>query len=194
MRDDFYDDDNLYTDEEYAQRVDREVHRIVVPDGEFEITDDGEILRESRDTSNQEIEQEIEQESQPSGSVAKEPLTEEQIEEERKRDEAIKRKQNRFWGILSGAILVNKGVSQAYIHLLCIALALFINIVMVFFNMSLDSKYTSLSRQTQLLRERTYEYKTLRFSKTSHSAITEKVKQRGLPLYTPQVAKTIIDD
>lgn len=177
MRDDFFDEEERDEDE-YAERVSTEVHRLIMPDGEFEVSEDGEILSETPPTH-------------PNDSSEK-------SEEERQQEEAAaaeeKRRQSMLWGVLSGTILIKKSVSQAYVHLLCITLALFVNIVMVFWNLRLDTSHAKLTRQSQLLRERSFDFKTIRYRQTSHSAISKRLEERNIPLYTPQVAKTIIDN
>ena len=88
-----------------------------------------------------------------------------------------------FWQIFSGSILVRKGVSQYYPYLLTIAGTFFLSIVVMFWSLHLDMRYTRLSRDVQKLRERSIRLQEQRFQRTTHSAIIEELHARGIDLY-----------
>ena len=112
----------------------------------------------------------------------------EQAEEEARQEEQRKeerRRSNIFWLLFSGNILVRKGASEYYRYMICIAAMFFVSIFVMFTALHLDMKYTRLERE--VLQEQ-------RFRHTTHSAILEELRRRGIDLYDPVVPGEILDD
>ena len=105
-----------------------------------------------------------------------------------------RRRSSTFWQIFSGSILVRKGVSQYYPYLLTIAGTFFLSIVVMFWSLHLDMRYTRLSREVQMLRERSIRLQEQRYQRTTHSAIVERLRERGIELYDPAVPGEIIEN
>ncbi len=125
------------------------------------------------------------------------PMSDEEREEAEAEAEAeAKRKAreaNPFWQFISGNWLILQGTTGTYRYLICVAIALFLSVVSIFYSFHLGAKYSSRERSVQLLRERSLEYQRLRFNKTSHSAIVKELKARNIPIYDMQESKTIIE-
>ncbi|MFI3280848.1 MAG: hypothetical protein R3Y44_02630 [Rikenellaceae bacterium] len=117
----------------------------------------------------------------------------EQQEEQRREERRIAREANPFWQFISGNWLILEGITGTYRYLLVVAATLFFSVVSIFYSFHLSEQYTLKSRDVQLLRERSLEYRKARFNKTSHSAIVKELKARNIPLYDMQEAKTIIE-
>ncbi len=153
------------TPSDYSSRVEREVVYVSEPEQESE-------------------EQEL-------------PLTEEEIAEieaeERRQERQRRREANPLWQFISGNWLVNEGVAESYRYLIAVAVLLFCSVVSIFTSLRLDQNYARAVDNVQLLRERSLEYRTMRFDQTSHSAIVNELKKRGIPLYESKEAKIIID-
>lgn len=119
----------------------------------------------------------------PTGSGSRpkrRPRQEEQRKEERRRS-------NIFWLLFSGNILVRKGASEYYRYMICIAAMFFVSIFVMFTALHLDMKYSRLYREVQMLRERSTRLQEQRFRHTTHSAILEELRRRGIDLYDPVV-------
>ncbi len=153
------------TPPDYTQRVEREVVFVTAPDEE---ATDAEL-----------------------------PLIEEQIadaEAERRREEKQRRREkNPFWQFISGNWLVNEGVAEAYLYLIAVAFLLFCSVVSIFTALRLDQNYARAVDNVQLLRERSLEFRSVRFDQTSHSAIIKELNARGIPLYESKDAKITIE-
>ena len=121
----------------------------------------------------------------------------EQAEEEARQEEQRKeerRRSNIFWLLFSGNILVRKGASEYYRYMICIAAMFFVSIFVMFTALHLDMKYSRLYREVQMLRERSTRLQEQRFRHTTHSAILEELRRRGIDLYDPVVPGEILDD
>ena len=114
-------------------------------------------------------------------------------QEERERREH-RRRSSTFWQLFSGTILVREGVSKYYPYLLTIAGMFFLSIVVMFWSLHLDMRYTRLSREVQMLRERSIRLQEQRYQRTTHSAIVERLRERGIELYDPAVPGEIIEN
>lgn len=114
-------------------------------------------------------------------------------QEERERREH-RRRSSTFWQLFSGTILVREGVSKYYPYLLTIAGMFFLSIVVMFWSLHLDMRYTRLSRDVQKLRERSIRLQEQRFQRTTHSAIIEELHARGIDLYDPLAPGEIIEN
>ena len=107
----------------------------------------------------------------------------EQAEEEARQEEQRKeerRRSNIFWLLFSGNILVRKGASEYYRYMICIAAMFFVSIFVMFTALHLDMKYSRLYREVQMLRERSTRLQEQRFRHTTHSAILEELRRRGI--------------
>ncbi len=105
-----------------------------------------------------------------------------------------RRRSSMLWQLFSGSILVRRGVSRYYPYLLTIAGVFFLSIVVMFWSLHLDMRYTRLEREVQKLRERSIRLQEQRFQRTTHSAIIEQLHARGIDLYDPQTPGEIIEN
>ena len=112
--------------------------------------------------------------------------------EERERRE--RRRRSSFWQLFSGTILVREGVSKYYPYMLTIAGMFFLSIMVMFWSLHLDMRYTRLERDVQKLRERSIRLQEQRYQRTTHSAIVEQLRARGIELYDPQAPGEIIEN
>lgn len=124
---------------------------------------------------------------------------EEREAEERAEDEARQRREKRrsastFWQFISGTILLREGVSKYYPYMLTIAGMFFLSIVVMFWSLHLDMKYSRLEREVQVLRERSIRLEEQRYRRTTHSAVAEALRERGLELYDPPAPGEAIGD
>lgn len=162
-------------DAEFARRVRREVKRIESGDADDDLAQD-----EVEDSQEREAKQEAEQER-----VAAE-------EAERKREE---RKQHSiFWQLISGSILLRQGVSKYYTQMMLVAVMFFVSIFVMFWSLHLDMRYSDLSRQNQLMREKSIRLQEMRHSKCSHSAISAELKRREIDLGDATRPATVINE
>ena len=109
---------------------------------------------------------------------------EEQEAEERAEAEERERRERRrsastFWQLFSGTILVREGVSKYYPYMLTIAGMFFLSIVVMFWSLHLER---SIRLQEQ------------RYQRTTHSAVVEQLRARGIELYDPQAPGEIIEN
>lgn len=149
---------------EFARRVRREVLRIERGEAEEEIRADEEREAEARAE-----------------------------EEERARRER-RRTSSTFWQLFSGTILVREGVSRYYPYMLSIAGMFLASIAVMFWALHLDMKYSRLEREVQILRERSIRLQEQRFRHTTHSAIVERLRERGIELQDPAAPGEIIEN
>ena len=96
--------------------------------------------------------------------------------------------------LFSGTILVREGVSKYYPYMLTIAGMFFLSIMVMFWSLHLDMRYTRLERDVQKLRERSIRLQEQRYQRTTHSAIVEQLRARGIELYDPQAPGEIIEN
>ena len=151
-------------DEEFARRVRREVLRMERGEAEEDIRADEEREAEERAEA-----------------------------EERERRES-RRRASTFWQLFSGSILVCEGVSKYYPYMLTIAGMFFLSIVVMFWSLHLDMRYTRLERDVHKLRERSIRMQEQRYQRPTHSANVRQLEARGNELYDPLVPGEIIDD
>lgn len=150
--------------EEFRRRVRREILR--VQSGEA----DEEIAREREEQEQQQRE-----------------------EEERARRETRKRSRL-FWLIFSGNILVNRSVAENYRYFAAIAVMCFISIVVMFTSLAADMKYSRMEREVQLLRERSIRLQEQLYRRTTHAAISEELRRRGIDLQDPRRPKSVVEE
>ena len=128
------------------------------------------------------------------GEADEEREAAERAETEAREARERRRRSSTFWQLFSGSILVRKGVSKYYPYLLTIAGMFFLSIVVMFWSLHLDMRYTRLSREVQMLRERSIRLQEQRYQRTTHSAIVERLRERGIELYDPAVPGEIIEN
>ncbi len=127
--------------------------------------------------------------------IEREKAEAEAAEYERKRAERMerRRKASAFWQLISGNILVNKGVARYYPHMIGVAVLFFLSIMVMFFSLHMDMRYSRLERDVQLLRERSLRFQSERFQQSSNSAIKYQLEKRGIKLEEAVEPSTIID-
>ena len=110
--------------------------------------------------------------------------------EERVRKE--RRRNNPFYRLVSGTILVGEHASRSYPYLVTIAVMFFLNIVVLFWSLHLDLRYSRLEREVQKLRERSIRYEEQRYRMSTHSAVSRELELRGIHLQDPRTPGQII--
>ena len=118
----------------------------------------------------------------------------ERAEEELRERRERRRRASTFWQLFSGSILVREGVSKYYPYMLTIAGMFFLSIVVMFWSLHLDRRYSQLEREVQMLRERSVRLQQQRFRVTTHSAVVRALAERGIPLYDPAAPGEIIEE
>ena len=151
-------------DEELARRIRREVRRMERGEADEEIRAD-----EAREAE------------------------EEALREQTRRKER-RRHASTFWQLFSGTILVREEMSHSYPYLLAIAGMFLVSISVVFMALHTDMKYMRLEREVQVLRERSIRWQERRFRCTTHSAVTDELRRRGIELYDPIAPSEVIDN
>lgn len=121
---------------------------------------------------------------------------EEAIQAEQTRREAKKRlKRSRlFYQLFSGSILQNSSVAKHYGHLIAIAIASLVSIMIMFATLYADIKYSRLEREVQLLRERSIRLREQLYKRTTHAAIVEELEKRGIKMQEPRRRREIIEE
>ena len=89
---------------------------------------------------------------------------------------------------------MREGVSKYYPYLLTIAGMFLLSIMVMFWSLHLDMRYSQLSREVQVLRERSIRLQEQRYRRTTHSAILEELHRRGIELYDPLAPGEIIEN
>ena len=113
--------------------------------------------------------------------------------EERARRER-RRRSSTFWQLFSGTILLREGVSKYYPYMLSVAGMFFLSIVVMFWSLHLDLKYSRLEREVQVLRERPIRLEEQRYRRTTHSAVAARLRERGIDLQDPRTPGETLDD
>ncbi|MFI3319020.1 MAG: hypothetical protein SNH88_07520 [Rikenellaceae bacterium] len=116
---------------------------------------------------------------------ADEDLERDQLKQREQEAEELseqRREEHPLWQIVSGKILLRKGVSRYYKNMIIIAAVAFASILAMFTALHQDVRYSRLARQVQLLRERSLNLQTERFQRCSHSAISAELERRGIKL------------
>lgn len=119
---------------------------------------------------------------------------EERAGREEREEREKRRRSSAFWQLISGSILVREGSSEYYRYLICIAVMFFLSIVVMFSSLHLDMRHSRLERDVQLLRERSIRLEEQRYRQTTHSAIVERLRIRGIELYDPLSPGELIED
>lgn len=118
--------------------------------------------------------------------------------EEARRKEAERQQSRRqgslLWGLVTGGVIGREWLARHYRYPLLIAGIFFVSIFIMFWALRLDVKYTRLEHEVQLLRERSIRLEEQRYRLTTHSAVVEQLRARGIPLSDPLAPGEIIDD
>lgn len=104
-----------------------------------------------------------------------------------------RRKSSTSWQIFSGTIL-GEGVAKYYPYLLTVAGMFFLSIAVMFWSLHLDMKFSRMEREVKMLRERSMRLEEQRFRRTTHSAIVERLRERGIDLRDPSAPGAAIDN
>ncbi len=158
-------------DAEFARRVRREVKRIESGEADEDMAQD-----EAEEQQQREFE-----EAEREAANAKEA-------------KARRWRQSTFWLLISGNILVRRGVSKYYSQMVLVAVIFFVSIFVMFWSLHLDMRYSDTARKVQLLREKSVRLQEMRYSKCSHSAITKELKRRGIDLADATQPAVVIKD
>lgn len=120
----------------------------------------------------------------------------EAAEAEQTRKEAKKRlKRSRlFYQLFSGSILQNSSVTKHYGHLIAIAVASLVSIMIMFTALYADMKYSRLEREVQLMRERSIRLREQLYQHTTHAAVVEELQKRGIRLQEPSKRREVVED
>lgn len=121
---------------------------------------------------------------------------EQAIEAEQQRQEARKRlkRSNLFYQLFSGSILQSSIVTRHYGHLIAIAVASLLSIMIMFATLYADIKYSRLEREVQLLRERSIRLREQLYQHTTHAAVVEELQKRGIKLQEPRKRRGIVEE
>lgn len=114
-------------------------------------------------------------------------------EEAMRQAKAERKAANPIFRLLSGSILVSRGVTRNYPYLLTIAGMFFLNIVVLFWSLHLDLRYSRLEREVQKLREQSIRLEERRYRLTTHSAVVKELARRGIELADPTEPIEIIE-
>lgn len=128
---------------------------------------------------------------------ADEDIAEDIRREQEQQEEAERKNRHPRWlqGIrlfLTGEILIDSEISRFYNYASYIALMFFLSIVTLFAALRLEMRRDGLEREVELLHERSIRMKELRYNMSSHSAIVERLRARGIELYDPLAPNNVI--
>ncbi len=197
----YNDEERPMTQEEYDRRVREEVRHVNVetpsertyadmPFGEEEVTPLHTPSEEEMETaalhdrSYEDLDREAEELERQS----------EESEEESEERRRLRRRASTLRQFLSGTILVRKDVSKYYPYMLSIAAMFFLSIIVIFWSLHLDIRYSRVESEAKRLRERSIRLEELRFRRTTHSAILSRLKERGIELCEPLAPSETIED
>ncbi len=123
---------------------------------------------------------------------------EEREQEREEREASAEREKRRSstlgWQFFSGSILTNRHIADSYRYLIVIAVMCLISIAVMFWSLHIDSRYSLMERDVQLLRERSIRLQERLYEKTTHQAIREELARRGMTLQDPSTTKAVVED
>lgn len=116
------------------------------------------------------------------------------LEEE---EQKSKKRQKPEWisklrGIFTGEILLAEEASQVYNFLFLLGVIFLISIFAMFASFQQEVKCNELKAEVVLLKEKAVRASENRVQHTSHSAILQKLKERGIALEDPSSTPTIL--
>lgn len=123
----------------------------------------------------------------------REQLEAEKAEREAQEEQTRKRNASFWRQIFSGRILVHDTVRENYRYMVIIAAMFFSSIAVLFWTLKLDIRYARLDTEVQLLHERSIRLQEQCYRRSSHSAIVESLRERGLDLYDPLRPNEVIE-
>lgn len=132
-----------------------------------------------------------------SGEADEDIAADEQREREQQQEAERKKSRCPRWvrGIrlfLTGDILLDGEVSHFYNYVSYIALMFFLSIVTLFAALRLEMRRDGLEREVELLHERSIRMKEQRYRQCSHSAVMQRLQERGIELYDPLAPNDVI--
>ena len=95
---------------------------------------------------------------------------------------------------VSGEVIVSRSVSKGYDYLFGMAVAFMLSIVALFYSLYMQIEQNALQSKVKLLEEKAVRTREQLLRETTHSAILNKLEQRGLEMYDPQQQLTIIKE
>lgn len=95
-------------------------------------------------------------------------------------------------GIATGEVLAGEGASRVYDYLLAIVILFLVSISMHFWAIKTESTLNHLTKEVDLLHERSIRKREQCYQQCSHSSIVERLRSRGIELYDPLEPSRII--
>ena len=95
-------------------------------------------------------------------------------------------------GIATGEVLAGEGASRVYDRLFAIVVLFLISITMHFWAIKTESTLNRLTKEVDLLHERSIRKREQCYQQCSHSSIVERLRSRGIELYDPLEPSRII--
>ena len=89
---------------------------------------------------------------------------------------------------------MNRSVAENYRYFAAIAAICFVSIVVMFTALHADLKYSRMEREVQLLRERSIRLQEQLHRRTTHAAMVEELRRRGIDLQDPRKPKAVVED
>ncbi len=153
-------------EEAFARRVRREMRRIQRGDADAEMQEE----------------------------AAAEEAEREALEAERREREARekRRQSSTMRQIVTGMILINGQTRRYYPYVLAIAAMSFLSIVVMFWSLHLDMRFSRLEREIQMLEERAMRMEEMRYRRTTRAAIEAELQRRNIRLEDPSTTDIII--
>ncbi len=116
-------------------------------------------------------------------------------EEEEKRVAESKNRQYPRWimiigGFITGNILLAEEAKRVYNILTLLGVIFFTSIIMIFWSLQQDLRYSKLQREVSLLQERAIRTSERCNIETSPSAIARQLKERGVEIEAPKDVPT----
>lgn len=134
------------------------------------------------------------------GDADEEMQREEEDEAEERRREAEeraareRRSRNPLVGLVTGNILRQEWLTGHYRYPLLIASVFLLSIIVMFWSLRLDMRCSRVSDEVQLLRERSVRLREECSRRSSHSAVVEELRRRGIPLEDPRTPQEIFQE
>lgn len=123
----------------------------------------------------------------------REEMEAERAEREAEEESARIREASLWRQFFSGRILIHNMVRKHYRYIAIIAGMFLLSIAMLFWTLRLDIRYAQLNTEVQLLHERSIRLQEQCYRRSSHSAIVEALRERGLELYDPLRPSEVIE-
>ena len=95
-------------------------------------------------------------------------------------------------GFVTGDILLAKEADRVYKLFIMLGVLFMISIGIIFTSLHRDLQCSALKKEVAMLKEKAIRYSEKCYQQTSHSAILQLVKSRGLELEEPKTQPTIL--